>query len=81
MICTKDFFNNEMMVNTAIKKFKHANQMEKTPLALIRSMSMKAFGELIPNVVGSQRQQDFPNKEMLSSVQDFFMYVEHEGKF
>ena len=79
IICTNNFFKNEMVVDLGIKKFKESNQIEKTPLALMHRMSLKAYGELIPHAVRSQKQQDFPDKEMLNSVQDFFMYTEHEG--
>lgn len=63
---------------------------ESTPLQLASSsssfhrLSLKSFRErmvqLVPHHHQPQQLQDFPDKEMLNSVQDFFMYTEYEGK-
>lgn len=51
----------------------------ESPLALLHRISLRAFKERILHGV-PQQQLEFPDKEMLDSVQDFFLYTEFEGR-
>ncbi|MCO5601475.1 hypothetical protein L7F22_055596 [Adiantum nelumboides] len=56
--------------------------MASSPLVLASSpkLLMRSLREQILHAVPHQQQQNVPDKEVLTSVQDFFMYTESEGR-
>lgn len=54
-------------------------ESHESPLALLHRISLRAFRERILHAV-PQQQLEYPDKEMLYSVQDFFLYTEFEGR-
>ncbi|KAH7281146.1 hypothetical protein KP509_36G032500 [Ceratopteris richardii] len=52
-----------------------------SPPVFLLNIPLKSFKDHILHIVHStHHQHDFPDKEMLDSVQEFFMYTESEGK-
>lgn len=76
MMCSNSFHPNlDLGAHEALQ----CKEPQQFPLAILHRMSLAACKELIPQVA-SQRQQTFPDKETLNSMQDFFLYTEFEGR-